>query len=420
MGRVAVPRGDCRARERKVPAITRIREGYIAAHTAWTGRPHGAKYNGRMRSWSLNLGRYFGVELRLHALFFLLMPGLMLLSTATNGYALRGLGLWTLLLAAVLVRETARGLAGAALGLAPPSRLLLLPMGAVPQADEAAPRLSPLTERLLALVGPLANFFVGITLALLMYSATPHINLFERPWFGPAHLVRAAIWSQVLLGGLNLLPALPLDAGILLRSQLRRMRGVEVGTRSAAGISQIVALLLVALAFALSNGWVGLMGVLVLLTSRAESRAALVITATETLTVREVMLREFATVNASDTLEDALRGSVHSLQEIFPVVRGALVVGSVSRDALLMAMQSSGNAYVQSAMNRAVEIVSPDDLLLPTLRRVQANPNAQLLHVVRGDQVVGIVAAGHLPQSMGVLGRTNRALRVGDRAGRRG
>ena len=85
-----------------------------------------------------------------------------------------------------------------------------------------------------------------------------------------------------------------------------------------------------------------------------------------------------------------------------------------------MAMQSSGNAYVQSAMNRAVEIVSPDDLLLPTLRRVQANPNAQLLHVVRGDQVVGIVAAGHLPQSMGVLGRTNRALRVGDRAGRRG
>ena len=195
---------------------------------------------------------------------------------------------------------------------------------------------------------------------------------------------------------------------------------MEVGTRSAAGISQIVALLLVALAFALSNGWVGLMGVLVLLTSRAESRAALVITATETLTVREVMLREFATVNASDTLEDALRGSVHSLQEIFPVVRGALVVGSVSRDALLMAMQSSGNAYVQSAMNRAVEIVSPDDLLLPTLRRVQANPNAQLLHVVRGDQVVGIVAAGHLPQSMGVLGRTNRALRVGDRAGRRG
>ena len=59
-----------------------------------------------------------------------------------------------------------------------------------------------------------------------MYAATPHINLFERPWFGPAHLVRAAIWSQVLLGGLNLLPALPLDAGILLRSQLRRMRGV--------------------------------------------------------------------------------------------------------------------------------------------------------------------------------------------------
>ena len=373
-----------------------------------------------MRGWSLNLGRYFGVELRLHMLFFLLMPGLMLFSTATNGYALRGLGLWMLLLAAVLVRETARGLAGAALGIAPPSRLLLLPSGAVPQADEQGVKLSPLAERLLALVGPLANFFVGITMALLMYSATSHINLFERPWFGPAHLVRAAIWSQVLLGGLNLLPALPLDAGIALRNQLRRMRGIDVANRSTASISQVVALLLVALGFALANGWVGLMGCLVLLVGRAESRTSLALSATETVTVGEVMLREFSTVAASDTLEDALRGSVQSLQEVFPVVRGTMVVGSVSRDALLLAMHSGGNAYVQSAMNRTVETVSPDDLLLPTLRRLQASRTVPLLHVVRGEQVVGIVAAGHLPQSMAVLGRTNRAVRVGERTNRRG
>ena len=375
---------------------------------------------GCMRGWSLNLGRYFGVELRVHALFFLLMPGLMLLSAATNGYALRGLGLWMLLLAAVLVRETARGLAGAIAGLTPPSRLLLLPMCAVPPQDEPAVKLSPMVERMLALVGPLANFFAGITLALLMYAATSHINLFERPWFGSAHLLRAAIWSQVLLGGLNLLPALPLDAGMLLRNQLRRMRGTDVGNRSAAGISQIVALMLIALGFALSNGWAGLMGCLVLLTGRSESRAALAVSATEDLTVGEVMLREFATVSASDTLEDALRGSVQSLQEVFPVVRGSLVVGSVSRDAMLMAMHSGGNSYVQSAMNRTVETVSPEDLLVPTLRRVQANRGVQLLHVVRGERVVGIVAAGHLPQSMAVLGRTNRALRLGDRTNRRG
>ena len=329
--------------------------------------------------------------------------------------------LWLLLLAAVLVRETARGLASAAAGLPPPSRLLLLPTGAVPvQDDGTVVKLSPLLERLLALSGPLANFFAGITMALLMYSATAHINLFERPWVGPAHLLRAAIWTQVLLGGLNLLPALPLDAGVLLRSQLRRMRGNEIGTRSATGISQVVALLLVGLGIAMGNGWVGLMGCLVLLTSRAEARAALAVSATETLTVGEVMLREFATVSSSDTLEDALRGSVHSLQEVFPVVRGPLVVGSVSRDALLLAMHSGGNAYVQSAMNRAVETVSPEDLLMPTLRRVQNNRNLQLLHVVRGEQVVGIVAAGHLPQSIAVLGRTQRALRRGDRTNQRG
>ena len=129
---------------------------------------------------------------------------------------LRGLVLWLLLLAAVLVRETARGLAGAwPLGSRRHHDCCLLPQARCRRQDEQGVKLSPLAERLLALVGPLANFFAGITMALLMYSATPHINLFERPWFGPAHLVRAAIWSQVLLGGLNLLPALPLDAGLL-------------------------------------------------------------------------------------------------------------------------------------------------------------------------------------------------------------
>ncbi|MGI4855292.1 MAG: CBS domain-containing protein [Janthinobacterium lividum] len=369
-----------------------------------------------MRGWSLSLGTYFGVEVRLHALTVLLLPAIMVASSATNGAAFRGFALWLLLLAAVLVRETGRTIALAAAGV-PVNRLVLLPTGAVPPGEEAATSLSETTERLLSLAGPLSNFFAGLTMALLMYTATPHINLFERPWFGPAHLLRAAIWAQVLLGGLNLLPALPLDAGLMLRRQLARVRGQAAAARATAGISQGTALLLVVLGAAMANVWVALMGFSVLLSSRGEAVTALASTAAEKVTVAEVMLREFTTLSASDTLEDALKISVPSLQDVFPVVRGPLLVGAVSREALMTALRTDRNSYVQSVMIRTVESVAPDDLLIPTLQRVQRSKGAQFLPVVVDERLVGILTPGNLSQSMAVLGRTRRLLNL---AGGRG
>jgi Zn-dependent protease/predicted transcriptional regulator len=360
-----------------------------------------------MRGWSLSIGTYFGVEIRLHALFVWLLPVIILLSSTLNGAGGRGLVLWLLLVAAVLVRETGRGIASAAAGL-PVTRLILLPTGAAPSTEES--KISLRAERLIALAGPIANFIVGITMALLMYTATAHINLFLKPWFSPLHLVQAAIWAQVLLGGLNLLPAWPLDAGIVLRQQFRKIRGIEAGTRAAAGVGQATAGLLVVLGVAMQNAWLVIMGFSVLLTSRSEAHSALASTAAGTVTVADVMLTEFTTLSASDTLEDAAQRSVRSLQDVFPVVRGSLVVGAISRETLLTALRTDGNGYVQSVMTKTIETTTPTDLLLPTLRRIQHSRGAQLVPVISDDRVIGIVTPGNLTQSMSLLGRTRRTL----------
>jgi Zn-dependent protease/CBS domain-containing protein len=360
-----------------------------------------------MRGWSLSVGRYFGVDVRLHALFVLMLPAMMLLSSVISGALGRGFILWLLLLAAVLVRETGRGIACGASGI-PLTRLILLPTGAAPNPDDTP--VSAKAERLLALAGPLANFFAGITMALLMYTATANINLFERPWFGPLHLVRSAIWAQVLLGGLNLLPAWPLDGGIVLRQQFRRIRGTESGTRAAAGVSQIIALILIVLGTAVQNSWLVIMGCSVLLTSREEAQTAIASTTAGSVTMADVMLTEFTTLSASDTLEGAAQRSIHSLQDVFPVVRGQLVVGAISRETLLTALRTDGNGYVQSAMTKTVETALPTEPLLPALRRVQHSAGAQLIPVVDDDRVLGIVTPGNLSQSMALLGRTRRTL----------
>ena len=59
----------------------------------------------QMRSWSFPLGRWFGVEIRIHAFFLLLTGPCMLSATSMNLDIWRGMILWILLLAVVAVRE---------------------------------------------------------------------------------------------------------------------------------------------------------------------------------------------------------------------------------------------------------------------------------------------------------------------------
>ena len=69
----------------------------------------------------------------------------------------------------------------------------------------------------MALVGPLASFSFGLLLAAIVYAFAPGINLLQRPWIAPVHLLRAMVWLNLLLGAINLLPAFPLDGSRVFR-----------------------------------------------------------------------------------------------------------------------------------------------------------------------------------------------------------
>jgi CBS domain-containing protein len=124
--------------------------------------------------------------------------------------------------------------------------------------------------------------------------------------------------------------------------------------------------------------------------------------------MRDVMLTQFTTLSASDTLEDALQRSVHTLQDVFPVVRGANLVGSVSRQGIVDALQSEGNGYVQGVMTRSFQTAQPDDSLVKTLRRIMAGHGVQLVPIIEGDRIVGIITPQNLAHSMGLLSLRRR------------
>ena len=347
------------------------------------------------------------MELRLHVYTVVLLPLLAMLASIQDVSAGRGLLLFLLLLFAIAVREAARTLGRLLAGMHV-DRLIITPIGAL--LGDGAGEMEADAPRWLALVGPLANFCAAIVMAMLAFSVTQGVNFFQRHLVEPSHLLRATVWLQIMLGALHLLPASPLDAGSLLRSQFVRVRGKTRGARAAAGLSQAIGLGLMVFGGVTQEIVLMLLGGTVLLLAQLEAQRTVTQTAVSTITVGDVMLSEWTSLSAADTVQDALERSAHSLQESFPVVRGPVVVGSITRDALLGLLRSEGNGYVQGSMSRDLVVAEPDDALIATVKRLSGREaRGNVVPVMRDGQVVGIVTPQSLSPAMMSLGRARRA-----------
>lgn len=368
-----------------------------------------------MRSWSIPLGHIFGVEVRLH-FFFALLLGLSLVYTGLSGMAaFRGIALWLLLLAAVCAREIARAIVSTYYGLEVRS-LMLLPIGglpayATPESAEQASQGVP--EAALAIAGPLANVLVALILLGFILGVAPSVSVLAKPWLTADHLLRSAFWLNIFLAAVNLLPAYPLDAGRLLRGNFARTRGSLPGTRAASGIGQAIAFALFVAGVFLQSPWLMLAGFFIFVGAQLEDQGLVFQSVVDTVRMRDIMLTDFATLSASDTLEDAIQKSIHSLQDDFPVVRSGLLVGVVSKQRILETLQMDGNGYVQSIMSRGFQTAQLEDSLGATFRRITAGRGLSLVPVLEGEQVVGIVTLQNLMHSMGLLAESRRLQQSG-------
>jgi Zn-dependent protease len=178
-------------------------------------------------SWSINLGRWYGVALRLHA-FFLLFALFTLYLAAQSpapgalGYA--GLSLGILLLS-VLLHEIGHTWAALHVGGAA-DQIVLGPLGGLawPQVPH-----EPQCERLTAAAGPLVNAVVCLLVAPLLWGAGVNVAGLFNP-LAPVEVVtgtsgliiglKLTFWINWVLLLVNLLPAFPLDGARIVRSLL--------------------------------------------------------------------------------------------------------------------------------------------------------------------------------------------------------
>ncbi len=371
-----------------------------------------------MRSFSIHVGRLFGVDVRIH-LTFLLLP-LFVFWTEYNVHGSangsRDLALVGIVLACVAAHEIGHMLVARRAGMIPKA-VILLPLSGVTVFDESHVE-PPVTgaeawkrDVRIALTGPLVNFAFALLAAGIVYAVIPEANLWKWPFFQSGNLPRSLVWANLYLAGINLLPAYPLDGGRVLRAYFARSIDPAAATRRAVSISHALAMLLM-VAGLFSDTWLTMVGVIIFSAAQLEERAVIFQSVLDNVRLEEVMLTDFATLSPADTLEDALDKAVHSLQDDFPVVRGSDMVGVISKQRILEALHVEGNGYVQAVMNKLFEVSIRQESLASAFRKLTAR-NLSIIPVVEEERLVGIVTLQNLMHSMALLAES-RKLRRGE------
>ena len=369
-----------------------------------------------MRSWSISVGRLFGVDIRLH-LTFIILPMFVFWTeyTAHQGSANgpRDIALVGIILACVAAHECGHMLAARRFGMVPKA-VILLPLTGVALYDESrAEKLSAASmwqrELRLALMGPLVSLAAaGLSVAFLT-AAAPSIDLWSWPFLAPRNLPRSIVWANLWIAVFNLMPAYPLDGGRILRAFIARSIDLPSATRRAVSISTAISMVLI-FAGLFSDAWLTMVGVIVFSAAQLEERALVFQSVLDNVRLEEVMLTDFATLSPADTLEDALEKAVHSLQDDFPVVRGSDMVGVISRQRILDALRAEGNGYVQAVMNKIFDVSLRHDSLGSAFRKLTAR-SSSIIPVVEDQRLIGIVTLQNLMHSMALLAESRKLKR---------
>jgi CBS domain-containing protein len=367
----------------------------------------GAAYNHAVLHFSIPVGRWLGVHVRVHVSLFLLLALAAGYSAVATGSIMRGLALWLALCAAVIVREVARAIT-AAYGGAPARALFLLPVGGVMALAPRQSGAAPANTRLITAIGSAANFTAALVLLGFAYGIDPRVSLLAQPWITIEHVLRSAVWLQVVVGAVNLIPASALPSRRLLRPKAAAAakpvaKPSPLSPRPAFGFATAFALALMLSGLVFAMLWPFLLGLTLLFTSYLNRAAGAGAVEAMNVTVRDVMLTEYRPLNANTTLRDALLQATHTVHDLFPVLRGERLVGWISRGSLTTKLQLEGDGFLQGAMSRSLQMAQPGEKIGDALRRAAALGASEFIPVVEDGAMIGMLTPGSLERAVGQL-----------------
>jgi Zn-dependent protease len=331
---------------------------------------------------SLRIGRVGGVPISLHWSFSLVVLYVVLASLGSPASTALSLALFTAaLFASVTVHELSHCAVALRRGLHVEG-IVLLPIGGVSNISDLPG--SPGAEAAVAVAGPLSSVALAGILGLAAVVSGGRLwppTLFAGPW-----LARLA-WLNLFLAAFNMLPALPMDGGRVLRAVLARGGDPGGATRVAASVAQVVAVGMVVVGLFVDL-WLVLIGFFVLLQAGAEGRSGRLQQVLGGLRVADVMARDRTAVPTSVTVEDLGRWLALYPGRAIPVEESGAVVGIVSMPDLV---GQRACAEVGAVCDRESPICEPSMPLFPDAFELLYGVRRGELAVAEGGRPVGVL-----------------------------
>ena len=339
--------------------------------------------------WSLNIGEYRGIPVKIHATFLLIiiwvaashwMQGKNLQTTLT------GIVFVLALFACVVLHEFGHALTAQKFNIKTRD-ITLLPIGGVARLERMPD--DPRQELWVALAGPAVNVLIAVLLFFLLFFTNTFEPLSKLSMTSGSFLERLMV-VNVFLVVFNMLPAFPMDGGRVLRSILAMKMDYARATQISATIGQGMALFFGFIGF-FSNPFLIFIALFVWIGAAQESNMTQMRTVFDGIPVRYAMITKFDSLSVSDHLQKAIELILAGSQQDFPVMENETVVGILTRNNLMKALTEHGpNFPVDAVMEKEFEFSDSGEMLQNAMNRLQ-NCKCHIMPVLTGEKLTGIL-----------------------------
>jgi Zn-dependent protease/CBS domain-containing protein len=363
---------------------------------------------------SFKIGRFSGIDVRVHWTFLLLLAFFAFLGYQNSGSlagALTPIAAIVALFICVVLHEFGHSLVAQRLGIVVRS-ITLLPIGGVSNLESLPEK--PSEEVKITLAGPLVNvvlapLFFGVGLLLGAEPRMPTdlfggIGSVGQFFFYLGYLI-------VVLAVFNLIPEFPLDGGRVLRGALATRLGAPRATEIASRVGQLFAAAFFVIGLLGGNFLLALIAVFIFFGANGEAQMVKQRELTRGLNVSDVMGTKprTETVTPSHTFGQVLDSVIHGYQEDFPVVDGDKLVGMITRDEIMAAAHSPERyASVRDLMKTNVPTISSQADLFEDGLSILQQSGLRALPVTEDGELVGMLTIEDVGQAR-LLGTPPRA-----------
>ncbi len=348
--------------------------------------------------YALSLGKPFGIKVKVHWTFLLLIAWIVIVSMSRGletPQILMHIVFVLALFVCVVLHELGHSLTAIKFG-GNVTGITLLPIGGMAHMTKMPEE--PKEEFLVSAAGPLVNIVIAILIWIYLAVFQP-VNIQEMEFVAITreNFLVMLMAANIFIVVFNLIPAFPMDGGRLFRAALSIKMSRVQATRVAKDIGQVFAIFFI-IAGLFVNPFLVIIGIFILLGAKGEYEMIQYQDALRQFAVEDVLNKDYAELDAEDTLGKAAEELVHISDNGFVVKSDGKYQGILTKNDIINGLNQLGReGKVKEAMSSDIEPVKTDAKLFEVFQDMNKKRN-ELVPVISKDELKGILDMDNLKE----------------------